>query len=416
MRQITYIYFFFVICFISNVTAQTHNPKNYNLSECIDIALKNNENIKTAGFNIEYRKEIKKTSSDIPKTIFLYTQGQFNSIYKYDNVVSVTQAVPNPLVFKSLNSLAKSQVKSSEYKFDATKADLIFQLKTSYYSLLYSNAVNEVLLTEDSIYNSFAKVVSEKYANGHATLLEKITAETQLMDTKNQVIESEEDINNFQIQLQTLMHVGNNVDAIDVDFDKDYLTVVISEDSVSLHPLLNYYKQQIEVNDKTKTLAKANGLPDFSVGYFNQSIYGPANIYGDDYFLTTKNRLQGFTAGLAIPLWYYPQRSKIKAADINTKLAESDYNYNTSMLSGQYKQAITMYLKYRNSIKYFKDNVLENLEVILTQAIKAYNSKEISYVEYLQVVENALTIKMNYLNVVHQNNLNAIKIEYLLSK
>ena len=269
---------------------------------------------------------------------------------------------------------------------------------------------------EDSIYNSFANVVFDKFGKGQATLLEKITAETQLMDTKNQVIESEDDINNFQIQLQTLMHVKDNVDAIDVDFDKDYLIVNISEDSVSSHPLLNYYKQQITVNDKSKSVAKASTLPDFTVGYFNQSIYGPANIFGDDYFLTTQNRLQGFMVGVAVPLWYYPQRSKIKAAEINTKLAESDYNYNTSMLSGQYKQAITMYLKYKNSIKYFKDNVLDNLEVILTQAIKAYNAKEISYVEYLQVVGNALTIRMNYLNVVHQNNLNAIKIEYLLTK
>lgn len=404
------------ICACWKLNAQTPLIKIYSLQECINLALKNNENIKTANFNIDYQREFKKASTEIPKTSLVYTQGQFNSIYKYDNNISITQVMPNPLVFTTHNSLAKAQIKSSVYKLDATKADLIFQLKTSYYSLIYSNAVHEVLLVEDSIYNSFAKVVEDKFKKGNASLLEKITSETQLMDTKNQVIESEEDIDNFQIQLQTLMHVRDNVDAIDIDFDKDYLVVIPTEDSVTYHPLLNYFKQQIEVNDKTKSLVKANTLPDFSFGYFNQSIYGPANIFGTDYFLTTKNRLQGFMVGVSVPLWYFPQKSKIRATDINTKLAESDYNYNTSMLSGQYKQAVTMYLKYKNSINYFKENVLENLETILTQAIKSYNTKEISYVEYLQVVGNTLTIKMNFLNVIHQNNLNAIKIEYLMAK
>ncbi|MEO6302650.1 MAG: TolC family protein, partial [Bacteroidia bacterium] len=382
----------------------------------IDFALKNNENIKTAGFNIDYQKQFKKTATEIPKTSIVYTQGQFNSIYKYDNNITISQTIPNPFTLASNNSLAKAQVKSSEFKYAATKADLIYQLKVTYYSLLYSNAVHEVLLEEDSIYENFSKAVAAKYGTGEGSLLENTTAETQVMETKNDVIESEEDINSFQIHLQTLMHINTAVDAVNMDFDKDYLSVSITNDSTLDHPLLKYLRQQIKVNDKTKSLEAAKILPDFVGGYFNQSIYGPGNIFGTDYFITTKNRLQGFLVGVTIPLWFYPQRSKIKAAEINTKLAESDYNYNSSMLAGQYKQAVTMYLKYRNSINYYKNNVLAKLDVIFDQAIKSYNSKAISYVEYLQIVGHALTIKRNYLNVIHQNNLNVLKIEYLLSK
>ncbi len=396
--------------------AQTQPLKNYNLQECIDLALKNNENIRTANFNIDYQKQFKKASTEIPKATVLYTQGQFNSIYKYDNNITISQAIPNPMVFTSHNSLAKAQIRSSEFKYDATKADLIYQVKVSYYSLLYSNAVNEVLLREDSIYQNFSKAVALKYGSGQGSLLENTAAETQVMETKNDVIASEEDINNFQIQLQTLMHVNNDVNAINNAFDKDYLSIIITNDSISSHPLLKYLRQQVHVNDKTKSLEIAKILPDFVGGYFNQSIYGPANIFGSDYFLTTKNRLQGFLIGVTIPLWFYPQKSKIKAAEINTRLAESDYNYNSTMLTGQYKQAVTMYLKYRNSINYYKNNVLGKLEVIFEQSLKSYNTKEISYIEYLQVVSHALSIKRNYLNVIHQNNLNVLKIEYLLSK
>ncbi len=402
-----------------DISANISKEKNYTLKECIDFALKNNENIKTANLNIDYMRQFKKASTEIPKTSIVYTQGQFNSIYKYDNNFTISQAIPNPLVFTSHNSLAKAQIKSSEFKFDATKVDLIYQVKVSYYSLIYSNAVHDVLLKEDSIYEDFARAVSKKYLSGEATLLEKTTAETQVFETKNEVTESEEDINSFQIQLQTLMHINADVDAASKDFDNNYLSITaVDTTNISEHPLLKYLNQQIEVNKKTKSLESAKIMPDFMGGYFNQSIYGPANIFGpgQDYFLTTADRLQGFIVGVSVPLWFYPQKSKIKAAEINTKLAESDYNYNVSMLEGQYKQAVTMYLKYRNSLTYYKTNVLSNLDLIVDQAIKSYNSKDISYIDYLQVVSRALNIKRNYLNVIHQNNLYVLKLEYLLSK
>ncbi len=407
--------FIFAFSFLQ-LSAQNSTVKNYSLQDCIDFALRNNENIKTAGFNIEYQKQVKKAAGEIPKASVLYTQGQFNSIYKYDNNITISQAIPNPLALGNAKALAKAQIKSSEFKYDATKADLIYQVKTTYYSLLYSNALHDVLLEEDSIYENFSQAVITNYGKGQGSLLENTTAETQVMETKNDVIESEEDINSYQIQLQTLMHINSDVNAVNVDFDKDFLSVTLTNDSVLDHPLLKYLRQQIKVNEKAKSYEMAKILPDFVGGYFNQSIYGPGNIFGNDYFLTTKNRLQGFLVGITIPLWFHPQKSKIKAAELNTQLAESDYNYNSSMLEGQYKQAVTMYLKYRNSINYYKNNVLDKLDVIFDQALKSYNSKAISYIEYLQVVGHALTIKQNYLNVIHQNNLNVLKIEYLLSK
>ena len=412
MKNFLKINILFFLCYSGNSFAQ----KKYKLEECIDISLKNNENINTANFNIDAEREFRKHASEIPKTSFMYTQGQFNSIYKYDNNITISQMIPNPAVFVTHHAVANAQIRSSEYKLEATRAELIYQVKTSYYSLLYSNAVNNVLLKEDSIYEDFANAVALKYKSSEATLLEKTTAETQVMEIKNEVTESEEDINNYQIQLQTLMHVDKDVDAVNIDFVKSYLSVSADTSTINDHPLLKHFRQQIKVNDKIKSFEAAKIMPDITLAYFNQSIYGPANIFGDDYFLTTANRLQGFQVGLAVPIWFFPQRSRVKAAALNIKLAESDYNYNTSMMEGQYKQAVTMYLKYRNSINYYKTKVVGNLQLIVEQAIKSYNSKEISYIDYLQVVSRALSIQRNYLNVIHQNNMYALKIEYLLTK
>jgi cobalt-zinc-cadmium resistance protein CzcA len=153
---------FAILSLVGHLNAQ----KNYSLQECIDYALKNNENIKTANYHLQHDKQFKKTATEIPKTTVMYTQGQFNSIYKYDNNITISQTLPNPMVFTSHNALAKAQIKSCEYKLEATKAELIYQVKTTYYALLYSNAVHDILMREDSIYDGFAKSVTAKFEAG----------------------------------------------------------------------------------------------------------------------------------------------------------------------------------------------------------------------------------------------------------
>ena len=399
-----------------NIYGQTAAVKILTITECVDFAIKNNENLKTANLDVDYQKQFKKAGTEIPKTNVLFAQGQFNSVYKYDNSVTVSQQIPFPTVFTAHNALAKSYIKGSEYKLAATRSDLVYQVKSTYYSLQYHYAIEHLLEKEDSIYQSFAKSGQLKYETGNGSLLEKTTAETKVMEIKNQLLENEEDINAFQIQLQTLLNSDVEVDVIDEDLAAAPLKISADSSNLSYHPFLMYLDQQVVAGRKNKTLELCKTLPDLQVGYWNLSIYGPADIGNGPYVLSTKNRLTGLMLGVNIPLWFYPQISKIKAADISTKVAQSNYNYNKTVFEGQFKQSYTLYLKYQNSINFYKKSALVKSQVIIEQALKSYETKEISYVDYLTVVSNALDIESNYLNVIFQNDLAVLKIDYLLTK
>ncbi len=396
--------------------AQKPQVKILSLADCVDFAVKNNENIKTGNLDIDYYKQFKKGATEIPKANVLFAQGQFNSVYKYDNSVTVMQQIPFPAVFTAHNALAKSYIKGSEFKLAATRADLIYQVKSTYHSLQYYYAIAHLLEKEDSIYESFAKSGQLKYESGTGSLLEKTTAETKVMEIKNQLLENEEDINAYQIQLQTLMNSDFEVDVINEDLSKNPLTITADSADFVLHPYLLYLNQQIIAGRKNKLLELYRIFPDLQFGYWNVSIYGPADIGQGPYFLTTRNRLQGLLLGINIPLWSYPQASKVKAAEIKTKVAESDYNYNKTVFEGQFRQSYTLYLKYQNSIAFYQKSALVKSQVIIEQAQKSYDTKEISYVDYLTVVSNALDIETNYLNVINQNNLTVLKLEYLMTK
>jgi len=399
-----------------NLFGQTTLSKKMSLSECIDFAVKNNEHIKTAQYDIEYQKQFKKASTEVPKTAVVFTQGQFNSAYKYDNSIAVSQQIPFPAVFSAHNALGKSYIKGSEYKLAATRADLIYQVNSTYYCLLYHEAMHNLLHREDSIYETFARAGQLKYEQGAGSLLEKTTSETKVMEIKNLLLENEADVQADKIQLQTLLNSESEVDIINEELTAKPLTINADSASLAMHPHLLYLNQQIIAGKKNKLLELYKIFPDLQFGYFNLSIFGPADYGTGPYVLTTKDRMQGFTLGLNIPLWFYPQSTKIKAADLKTEIAKSDYNYNKDLFEGQYDQSYTLYLKYQNSINFYKKSALTNSKAIITEALRAYETKEIGYVDYLTVVSNALAIESNYLNVIHQNNLAVLKLQYLLSK
>jgi len=386
------------------------------MADCIDFALSNNEHLKTAQYDIDYQKQFKKASTEIPKTSVVYTQGQFNSAYKYDNSITLSQQIPFPAVFAAHNALGRSYIKGSEYKLAATRADLIYQVKKTYYSLLYHYSIQHLLQKEDSIYESFAKAGLVKFEQGAGSLLEKTTSETKVMEIKNLILENEADINADKIQLQTLLNSEKEEEIVEEALTQKPLSMSTDSGSLANHPYLLYLNQQIIAGRKVKQLELYKIFPDLQVGYFNLSIFGPADFGRGPYVLTRSDRMQGFTVGVNVPLWFYPQSTKIKAAELHTRIAQSEYNYNKDLFEGQFDESYTLYLKYQSSISFYKKSALINSKAIIKEAARAYEAKEIGYVDYLTVVSNALTIESNYLHVIHQNNMAVLKLQYLLSK
>ena len=51
---------------VQNFFSQNQTSKKYTLKECLDIALANNLNVTTAKLDVEYLRQLKKTSSEMP--------------------------------------------------------------------------------------------------------------------------------------------------------------------------------------------------------------------------------------------------------------------------------------------------------------------------------------------------------------
>ncbi|HTH58463.1 MAG TPA: TolC family protein [Cyclobacteriaceae bacterium] len=383
------------------------------LDQAVQAALKNNLAIKSAEQQVEYFRQLKKTGSDIGKLSVMWMHGQYNSLYQ-DNNLTLSQTIPFPTTLSNQTQLGKEQVIGAQQNLVVQHNNLAFEVKSTYYQLLLQDALKKLLLSQDSLYSDFANASNLRYKTGESNLLEKTTAETQLMDSRNQQRQNEADLKISSARLQALLKSENPIEASD-DFVKR--TIPLELDS-GLHqnPSLKFMKQEVIISQQLKRVERSKVMPDLLVGGFVQSLTGVQNVNGQDVFFPRTRQFTGFEVGLAIPLWIKPNLARAKAASFQEEVFRKNAQHFETMLTGDFRQALQDLDKNQSNIAYFETSALQNANLLLSQAKKAFRGGEIGYIEYLQALKNSIGIRSNYLHAIYQYNLSIIKLEFLLGK
>lgn len=404
----------FSLAFYSKAWAQ-QSLQQLQLSEALSIALRNNSSIKASEFDIETNRSLKRTASDIGKTSFSGTFGQYNSYVKSDNNITISQSIPFPTIFNANAKLGAARVRSSELMLGATQNELAFQVKSSFYQLAYLQTLDKWLLHLDSIYVAFQRAATLRYQYEETNLIEKTTAETQAMQIRTQLRQNDADIRIFQTRLQTLLNADEQ---LDIAFDSLTAREISLPDTSALasNPLLNWFRQQILVAERQKTVEKNRLLPDLSASFFSQTLIDTQLEANSPQLATASNRFQGFGIGIAIPLWIKPQAARVKAAQSELAATESMYAFQEKNFQGRLNELIQDYLKYSESLRYYLEASLPNAELLLNQSQRAYEGGEIGYVEYLQSLRTATEVRTGYLATLNNYNQAVISIEYIIGQ
>ncbi len=383
------------------------------LNQAVDAALLNSPQLKGGKLGVDLQKQLKKTSLEIPKTDVSLLYGQYNSLVKNDNNITISQTIPFPTLFSANTALATERVKSGELQLAATRNELIFQVKTVYTNLQYLYERERLLLAQDSINLGFVKSVTMKYKTGEGTLLEQVTAETQLKDVQNLLAQNRSDIAIYSTQLGILTGNTSEIKILERYLKENGLTTLSDTTLLNANPNIAYLRQQVAIAEKQRKVEQAKALPDITLGYFNQSLTGFQNVNGSEVFYGRGKRFQGFQLGVSVPIFYGSFSAKAKAAAISREIASSDLELSRLRIGGQYSQAISEYLKNRERFTYFRTSALANAALILKNSRIAYQNGEIGYAEYLLNLRQVNSIQENSLISLLALNQSINQIEFL---
>lgn len=402
---------FFVSSFAANAQQQ---PKSIiNLNDAVAAAMKNNPLVKVGTLDISYQQQLKKTVKDYGKTNVGLTFGQYNSRIAYDNNFNINQSIPNPAYFKSLIKLSESNIKSSEWQLKIYQTELAANTKTSYYQLSFW--IEEIRLLKEllAIYENVLKASALRYKTGETNALENYNAESKVNEIKAQLRNAEE---GYRIELNRLkvFTADSSVTAIaDTSLIEKQIQVNFDTAAIAANPTLAFIKQQIDIANREKAVEQSRLKPDFSVGYFNQSLVGYQTVNGVDKYYGVGRRFQGVNLGISIPIFARAQKEKVKAAEINRVRREAEltnYQYN---LQAELTRLFGELQKQRVQINYYRNTALPQADLIINQAQKAFTAGEIGYYELTQSLNNAVIVKQEYTKLLNQYNQTVIAIEFI---
>jgi cobalt-zinc-cadmium resistance protein CzcA len=377
---------------VSNAQNVKNGAKTITLQQAIDEALKNNSSIRSANYAIELQRALKGNAVNIDKTNITIAQGQINSIH-YDNNINITQRFEYPTVYKNQLRLADERIKGSEYSLAVNQLELANNVKSAYYQFVYFINKRGLLYQQDTLYANLVKASTVRYRTGESTLLEKTTSETSSLEIKNRIQQNEMDIVIAQQQLKVLLHTNDAVMVADTTIVKRELQVPADSSAIANNPNLKYLQQQIQINKKETDVQRAKRLPDFLVGYTNQSFRGIQNVNGVDEKFTGSDRFNSFQVGIAIPL--LPSGNKAK-------------------INGQLNILLRQYYKHRSALQYYETTALPQADLIIKNAEKGFRNGELSYTQYQQSLATALKIRNDYIESIYQYNQSTLAIESIV--
>ncbi|MBK7357741.1 MAG: CusA/CzcA family heavy metal efflux RND transporter [Saprospiraceae bacterium] len=405
----------FGLFFSQNANAQI-SLKQLSIDDALSVALKNNLELQSRQLNVQSSRIIKKSVFELPKTNVNFQFGQYNSINQ-DKAFQITQSIPFPTYYTAKARLYNAELQGSQFQMQMSESEIKAQVQYWFYQLLYLQNAKKQLKSLDSLYIDFVSAADLRYKTGETNLLEKATAETKRGQLSLIIKQNETEAIMAYASLKTLLNTSEDF-AIRANDNYQPLILNISFDIslIANNPSLLVLYQQALIAEQNRKVEISSTFPDLNVGYFNQSLIGTQTVNGMEVYYDGSKRFQGFNVGVGIPLTFFSNSAKIKSLDYKRAALQMEADNGKLQLQAKLQNAFELYNQNLSQYNYYKSSALPNAEIIINTAKTAYNSGAVGYIEYLQALQTAADVQLNYLQAINQLNQSIININFLINK
>jgi cobalt-zinc-cadmium resistance protein CzcA len=160
-----------------------------------------------------------------------------------------------------------------------------------------------------------------------------------------------------------------------------------------------FYGKSAEVRSAALKTERARFFPELFAGYFYQDIYPDKG-------------LSGWQVGLSFPLLAFGQASKIKEAKIDEEIALNRLAYEAFLSDKTIENLVAELTMYFRQLQYYNEYALNQADEIIRNARIQFEKENMEYMEYVQSLSMALSIKTQYLETLNNYNQTAIQLEF----
>ncbi len=370
------------------------------VEQALQIAKNNNKGLQASNKRIEQSKQLVGSALNIDKTHVYYNSDQ-NNLAENGlplKVLGISQSLQFPTIYGAQHKVEKQKVSLVTQQYKLNEQALTKEVYIAYYNVVFQKNLVQQYTFLDSLYGQFASGAKKRYDVGETNLLEKLTAETKQKEVSIALSQAKEDVT----KAYTILHQWVQSDTLIVVNENALPKLQLKEFTLINHPGVLLYNSAENLAKSLLSLERQRLLPDLQFSVFQ----------GTNNGLNAK-QYNGFQVGISVPLWFGANKSKINAAKTETMIIADEYeNYKIQLLS-KYESLISDLKKFEETVDYY-DNIGRNLsKELTTTASKAFQNGEIDFLQYVQLLESAKNIEINYLQNLNKYNNTVLELNYL---
>lgn len=374
---------------------QAQNEQKVSLEQAVSIAIENHPRLKIASAEIERTSTARGESWEIAPTTANYSWGQINGELRNDKQIEITQSFGSLLTPFYKNALISKQVETGIQYKRLVEKEIIAEVKRGWSYYLYAYNLNRMYKEQSELADQLQKAGELRYEQGEITLLEKSMSNALAADIRTKYLQSEEELKIAASRLQWVCYSEKPVIPLSTGIE----LLIADTDNSELSPVYqNYFQSQINEKKALQNIEKSSFFPEVSFGYVRQDI----------------NPLRGLNSwmvGVSFPLFFVPQRSKIKQARIATQIMQTQVNANIRELRNKQDELRTQLGKYGESIRYYTRYGLTEAEELIKASTLQFKESETDITSFIQSMGTARDIKKGYIEAVYQYNIAALEYE-----
>lgn len=382
------------------------------VDEAVALALKNNPEINAGRMNEKYYEVLKKTSFDPAPTSIDGEFGQLNSV-EHDTKFGIAQTLQFPGVYVNQSKVNKANIEISQLNLKLSETALKAEVKRRYFDLVVFGKRIELLRTADSIYYQFSKKTERRLALGDADVLENSTARNQHQQVQNQLNQI---LTEYEVRLQEFKILLFVDRPILLNHKNEVYTLSVPDTSINGSPAIRLQYALVKQSEFAQRLERSKLAPDVTFGYNNLSLIGFQRVGNDEQYFGRGHRFSYWSVGLEIPIFNRAQRERLEAAKVQTEMRETTSDYFKVKQKNDLENLLKLFNDAVRQVSSYQESLKGTSDQILNTASKRLDRGEISYLEWVILVNQSIDIKAQYLNAVQRQNDIAFRIEEILGR
>lgn len=388
-----------ILFLISSFGAYSQQDSSMYLKDLIPLAIENNKELKASRLQVQQSDALIKSAFTFDKTQVYYGFDENNLALNNQplRVFGLQQDFRFPTVYFSEKKANKARYNVTSSAYEIQKKGLERKVTAAYYEYQIANKKELVYKTLDSLYTNFSQVATRRFELGETNYLEKITATSKQKQINLKYSEAQKKVTLAYNGLLQLIQVDYSV----VIANESTLKVALKVFNIDRSPEIGFYQNRVSLQHAESKYEKQKLLPDLSLNYFQGT---NSELNGSLY---------GYQLGATIPILFSGQSSRIKASKIAEEIAVAESSEYEIQLNAKLNTLQVQLALQQEAIDYYENEGRKLADEILKTANSSFRNGEIDFYQYIQSVESAYEIKLNYLDKLNELNQTSIAINYL---